>query len=311
MKVLLCCALLLLPSVFGRGSFLPLDVVVNNEKERSLQGCPPPLDLLCDPPPIDPVEWQACAAACTDALCCQGPCQEPCFQSCATYTPCLGLGTGPPTPPPEEETCSVLSVDYYQGYNLHFPVQKSYAESLMPFSCFSPLKLAVDDRKEKDDKKGRRKRRGHYRNDDDEDEGFFVSFYVASIGVEFGGMQVQTGRADLFTYAIDPQGDPSLVFIAAFVEVPAFIQLDPMLLENFKGAIEGFATDSTTGEVAYPHLYASTFQVKDDGFVINDIEGMVGKSVEIDIGRRCNAQLTRFPIDFVLGKSWRICSTRV
>lgn len=301
MKTILVLLSLNIQGIFGR-SFLPLSLVKEftnkskhrqEQEQRRAQVCPSVLGLQCDPPPLDPNQWQACFEACTAAACCQDQCQQECVTSCLSYAPCLGLGTGPPDPAePSDSTCNILSVDYFQGYNLHFQIEESQAKTRMPSSWFSPMKLNILN--------GQRQRIPNSRNRNGSG-GYFLSFYVATIAVDIGEMQVRTGRADLFTYAIDPEGEPSLVILAAFVEVPQVFQNNPDLLIAYKSTIEGLSTNAITGEVAYPHHYAFDFRVQDDGFVISSMEGMPEETIEIKINEGRKGRAESFSTDFVLG----------
>ena len=215
-------------------------------------------------------------------------------------------------------------MDYYQGFNLHFPIEESDAESFMPYSCFTPLELSgIEDDpipdyaavnakgksskssskssndsnrqralRKKTAKRGARKAgRGHY-----------ASFHAANIGVETMGVQVQVGRADLFTYAVDPEGELSLVFLAAFQEVPVPFQQDAALLEEYKSSVQGLSLDSRTNQTAYPHYFVNNFQASDDSLHISG--GDITDSIDIQIGtEKCEKEDVSFAPDFVLANS--------
>lgn len=138
----------------------------------------------------------------------------------------------------------MLTVDYFEGFNLNFDISRTEAKSIMPTSQFSPFKLKL---LEDDFETGARR--------------YYVSWYIAKITADISGTPTRIGRADIFTYAWDPKGEPSLVFLGVILEIPKEFQSIPGAVEAYKEIAESFSVDSRTGQVAYPHYYTETFEV--------------------------------------------------
>jgi hypothetical protein len=219
-------------------------------------------------------EWLACAEACAPAGCCADTCAFTCLNQCTTYTACQNLGTGPTDPPdtPDDDSgkaCCVLSVRYFEGFNLNYEITEEQASPLLPSRQFTPMKLKIVEDSSKHSSRRRKRNHGAY----------LISWYIAVIAVKFGGTEWLIARGDLFTHAFDGSGEPTLILLAALAEVPpALLQFPPDAAEaaaqSYKEALESISLDSRTGEPAHPIILGREFNFHDDGF-----EGYVGDEV--------------------------------
>jgi len=278
-------------------------------------------------------EWQACALACVPAGCCADTCQTSCA-SCLSYIPCQGLGgkspcgigEGPPTSPPNEnKECptSVLPLDYSGGFLINFQIKKSDAEAIMPYSRFFPMDIRTIERLSKKNKEGSTPKTNKapkvpkmpskalkeskvskaQKNTKMDDGSYLVTLNASKIAVQFeeGAAQEQVGRGEVTTYAINPDGDPSLIVLAAFIEVPAIFQLDESRLRAYKDSVENSALDSRTGQVAYPHYFVFKFHIHDDGIHLSGGD-LIDDSIIIQLDRNridCEQSSSKFSRDFV------------
>ena len=284
------------------------------EKRHLEEQCPPILGDVCESPLDTTEKWQSCVDACQAATCCQdsqslGFCGSDCPAECGSYIACLTIGPPPVDDP--SDTCSILSVDHYQGFNLHFSIRHNQAQQFMPDSRFSPMKLIVSSSKPtfvpyKRTRLLRMEERGvkfsQQGGSGTNASGYYISLYATTIGVNFQGNDLRVGRADLFTYAIDPENKPCLVLLAAFMEVPESLQSNAELLAMYKIAIESLALDSTTGELAFPHYFVFDFDLDETGFSVG--KGDLGDAVlQVRIDQSTKARDDSFPLDFVLANS--------
>jgi hypothetical protein len=127
---------------------------------------------------------------------------------------------------------------------------------------------------------------------------YYLTWYVARTGLKIGDLDLKVARADLFTYALDPFGEPCNVFLAAIIEVPDAFSL-PDVRQAYEAAVESFAKDSRTGLTAFPHYFTDSFDIYSDGFGIT-LDGETIGMTTAGCGSAQSAYLSR---DFLLVNS--------
>ena len=125
-------------------------------------------------------------------------------------------------------------MDYYEGYNLNFLISKGDAEKLMPYSHFAPLRLAH----------GTHVTESANKTSSDSSGGYYISLYAAKIVADIAGEEFKVGRADIFTYTVDPLGKQSLLVIGAYMEVPKMLQGSQELIDIYERMVSDLALDS-------------------------------------------------------------------
>jgi hypothetical protein len=91
---------------------------------------------------------------------------------------------------------------------------------------------------------------------------YYLTRYLANKGVNIGDLKLNIARADIFTYTLDPFGEPSLVFLGAINEVPEAFREPPARLA-YEAAVESLSENSRTELMDFSH-YFTTFY--DAGF---------------------------------------------
>ena len=218
-----------------------------------LQLCPPGLPAgICAAEKLsDAASLAACADECMEAQCCQAEegqesCMSTCSKECFSYVDCLNLSGTEATSGGDPSSGSsaalsdslqggdTLSVDYYEGYNLNFLISKGDAEKLMPYSHFAPLRLAH----------GTHVTESANKTSSDSSGGYYISLYAAKIVADIAGEEFKVGRADIFTYTVDPLGKQSLLVIGAYMEVPKMLQGSQELIDIYERMVSDLALDS-------------------------------------------------------------------
>ena len=218
-----------------------------------LQLCPPGLPAgICAVEKLsDAASLAACADECMEAQCCQAEegqesCMSTCSKECFSYVDCLNLSGTEATSGGDPSSGSsaalsdslqggdTLSVDYYEGYNLNFLISKGDAEKLMPYSHFAPLRLAH----------GTHVTESANKTSSDSSGGYYISLYAAKIVADIAGEEFKVGRADIFTYTVDPLGKQSLLVVGAYMEVPKMLQGSQELIDIYERMVSDLALDS-------------------------------------------------------------------
>ena len=218
-----------------------------------LQLCPPGLPAgICAAEKLsDAASLAACADECMEAQCCQAEegqesCMSTCSKECFSYVDCLNLSGTEATSGGDPSSGSsaalsdslqggdTLSVDYYEGYNLNFLISKGDAEKLMPYSHFAPLRLAH----------GTHVTESANKTSSDSSGGYYISLYAAKIVADIAGEEFKVGRADIFTYTVDPLGKQSLLVVGAYMEVPKMLQGSQELIDIYERMVSDLALDS-------------------------------------------------------------------
>ena len=258
--------------------------------------CPPGLlPGICALDKIqNPEGFDACAKSCLAATCCQPKDGEPscmadCGGKCMEYIDCMNLSkvdappnfsiddnntegpslpdtTSPSTPNDTKLSKSdTLSVDYYEGFNLNFIIDESDANSLMFSLDFIPLKLDGTHVIDSINLDTKRNLRGEWEeHTESSSNGYYYSLYAAKLGVDINGQKHRVGRADLFTYALDPHGKLSALLVGCYMEIPKMLKdLGEAGIEHYHQLITDLAPDSRTGGEAYPHFLVEKFDFSD------------------------------------------------
>jgi len=253
--------------------------------------CPPGLTSgICALDKLqNPEGFNACANSCLAATCCQPEdgqptCMATCGGQCMLYMDCMNLSKvdAPPNfsidgdntegsslPSGGTDTklsmSDTLSVDYYEGFNLNFIIDESDAEFLMFSPAFTPLKLDGTHVIDEINLDTKRNLRGEWaEHTESSSNGYYYSLYAAKLGVDINGQKHRVGRADLFTYALDPHGKLSVLLVGCYMEIPKMLQdLGEAGIEHYHQLITDLAPDSRTGGEAYPHFLVETFDFTD------------------------------------------------
>ena len=140
---------------------------------------------------------------------------------------------------------TLYCVDYYGGFNICFAVTKEELEEVIPGNHLTPVKMRLIE---------------------SDKEEYLVSIYCAEIAMNTKDDETQSkddpllGRADVFTYVRDQNGELGLVFLSAFVDdskAPDFVK------KLIKISNEFFGMDPTNFTGAYPHYDADTIRITD------------------------------------------------
>lgn len=301
--------------------------------------CPPGLlPGICALDKIqNPEGFDACAKSCLAATCCQPEDGEPscmadCGGKCMEYIDCMNLSkvdaplifsiddnniegpSLPDTSPPASggtdtklSKSDTLSVDYYEGFNLNFVIDESDANTLMFSHDFIPLKLDGTHVFDSINLDTKRNLRGEWEeHTESSSNGYYYSLYAAKLGVDINGEHHRVGRADLFTYALDPHGKLSLLLVGCYMEIPKMLKdLGEAGIEHYHQLITDLAPDSRTGGEAYPHFLVETFDF-DDGLIIGGGDLGVDESIIINV-KECEGSSALFTKQWINANSiaWR------
>lgn len=139
---------------------------------------------------------------------------------------------------------TLLTIDYFEGYNFHFKISKEEAESLLPKNL-KPLKLKLLK--------------------SDTQANYYLTWYLASMNSDKTESQ-DVKRIDLFTYAIDQNDEYALFFVSSIMQIPDIIMKKKSNRKMYFRIFDYFARDTRTNKPSYPHYFTDKITAKPDSF---------------------------------------------
>ena len=139
---------------------------------------------------------------------------------------------------------TLIRVEYGKGYNINFEVSYADLKRILP-AHLQPIKMKILE---------------------EDDENYLISVYMAKIETEFSQYTNEqvSGRADIFTYIEDKDGNTGLFFLDVLIGYPS----NPKAKAIVKKIMLFFAIDPIDFSVGYEHKEVSKLVIGENNFCI-------------------------------------------